>query len=183
MPPNANLQQADDGSVSINFPVEDQTAFDTWSAFVNDNYLKNSTISYATGSDGKNFDWKIGLFFPPDTQMTPFADGQTEFLYSPVPQDDVPADDTAVTQPDIIEMPLPPKGTEPQYLDDGQVVINFNVNNKTDFDGWVEFMQENHILGGTSYDTPFTHGELGFNFPEGTTIEMTDTAWIMTVPR
>lgn len=183
VPPNANLQQADDGSITIAFSVEDQNAFDTWSEFINDNFLTNSTFSYSTDASGKNFDWKIGLFFPPDTQMTPLADGQTEFRYSPMPQEDIPADDTAIMLPDIIEMPLPPDGTEPQYLDDGQVVINFSVNDKTEFDGWVEFMQENHIIGGTSYDDPFTEGTLGFNFPEGTTIEISDTAWIITLPR
>lgn len=183
VPPKAMLQQADDGSVSIDFLVDNQSTFDTWQNFIGENYLTDSSSSYSTGSDGKNFDWQINLRFPPGTQMTPLADGQTEFLYSPVPPEEVPADDTAVTLPDVIEMPLPPKGTEPQYLDDGQVVINFSVNDKAEFDGWVEFMNSNFIPGGTSYDTPFTSGDLGFNFPEGTTIEKTDTAWIITLPR
>ena len=184
IPPNANLQQAEDGSISMNFPVENQSEFDNWLEFINENYLNlSSNTSYSTDSSGKNFDWRIGLLFPPNTQMTELADGQTEFLYSPVPPEDIPADGTAVTLPSVIEMPLPPEGTEPQYLDDGQVTINFSVNDKAEFDKWVQFMTDNHILGGTSYDDPFTSGELGFNFPAGTTIEITDTAWIITKPQ
>lgn len=183
VPPNASLQQADDGSISIDFPVDNQSTFDTWQSFIGENYLTNSTSSYSTDSSGKNFDWQIDLRFPPGTQMIPLADRQTEFLYSPVPWKDVPADDTTVTRLSIIEMPLPPNGTEPQYSDDGQVVINFSVNDKAAFDGWVQFMNSNFISGGTSYDTPFTEGTLEFNFPISTTIEVTNTVWIITVPR